>query len=197
MPPTLTPPIAAPSPDLFRRKQWTRDECRRLVEAGVLEPGRFELIQGDVVFKVRQNPPHVLVVTLVLRALVAIIGFDFVQTQAPVALDDHNEPEPDAAVLACPLREYLGLGTPTPGEVRLVVEIAHATLAADLTAKADLYARFGIGEYWVVDIVERRLSVHRQPSVDGYADVISYDENQSAAPLAAPTSSIRVADLLP
>lgn len=162
-----------------------------------MQEGRFELIEGDIVDKRGRKPPHVLVVTLVFRALAAIFGFDLIQSQAPVALDEHNEPEPDAAALVRPLREYLTRGTPTPEEVRLVVEIADTTLAADLTAKAALYARFGIAEYRVVDIAARRLVVHRQPGAGGYADVVSYSEAEEAAPLAAPHSTVRVADLLP
>jgi Uma2 family endonuclease len=38
------------------------------------------------------------------------------------------------------------------GSVALAVEVAATSLALDLERKAPLYARHGIGEYWVVDV---------------------------------------------
>ena len=57
--------------------------------------------------------------------------------------------------------------------------------------------------YWVsetdgtVAIPRRELIVFRGPSPDGYTDVQTYGESGSVAPLAAPDSDVRVADLLP
>lgn len=126
MPKTLAVPETLAEPVEWlprRRKRWNRAECAKLVESGLLSPGRFELLEGEILFKVGQKPPHVLGVTLILQVLFSIFGFEYVQSQAPVALNDENEPEPDAAVLERPLREYLDSGTPTPDQVRLVVEV--------------------------------------------------------------------------
>jgi Uma2 family endonuclease len=181
----------------FPRKKWTVRECRFLVDSGLLEAGKYELIGGDIVQKMGQNPPHVLVISLVLRALIGLFGFDYVQTQAPVMLDDEEEPEPDAAVLVHPLRHYLTQGTPTATDVRLLVEVSDSTLAGDTGTKARIYARYGIADYWVVNIPDRTVIVHRLPGPDGYASTISCDDAASITPLAAPNTLIRVADLLP
>lgn len=77
---------------------------------------------------------------------------------------------------------------PQPGEIRLVVEISSTSLAFDLTRKADLYARAGIADYWVLDLAGRRLIVHRQPEGGRYTQVIAYSEHEAVAPLAAPGS---------
>jgi Uma2 family endonuclease len=37
-------------------------------------------------------------------------------------------------------------------DVLLLIEVADSSLAFDQGTKRDLYARFGVGEYWVVDI---------------------------------------------
>ena len=199
MPPTLTPAAPAPPPDPFRRKRWTRDECRFLTESNVLEAGRYELIEGDIVYKVGQNPPHITVMNLVSRVLFRIFGGEFLQTQAPITLpgDEHNEPEPDAAVLNAPVPDVLRNRKAPPADIRLVVEVADTTLTGDLTVKASLYARFGIGEYWVIDIPGRRIVVHRQPAENGYGSVTAHGEEESIAPLTAPNAPVRVADLLP
>ena len=34
------------------RKLWTRDECRQLLDSGLLDEGRFGLIHGDIIPKV-------------------------------------------------------------------------------------------------------------------------------------------------
>lgn len=104
-----------------------------------------------------------------------------------------NEPEPDLVVLVKPSREYQN-ANPQPGDLRLVVEISDTTVGFDLTAKAELYARAGIIEYWVVDIAARRLIVHRDPREGLYRSIAAYSEQESVSPLAAPGSPFNVAD---
>ena len=82
-----------------------------------------------------------------------------------VAPEDNptNEPEPDLVVLAKPSGEYRERN-PRPSDLRLVVEISDSTLGFDLTVRAELYARAGIIEYWVVYVAARRLIVLRSSS---------------------------------
>lgn len=86
---------------------------------------------------------------------------------------------------------------PQPADLLLVVEIANTTLGFDLTTKARLYARAGIADYWVLDVPGRRLIVHRYPSGGEYRSVSSYDEEESVAPLAAPTAELLVGSVFP
>jgi Uma2 family endonuclease len=181
----------------FSRKKWTVREYHFLMDSGILEPGRYEVIGGDIVQKRGQNPPDVLVVSRVLRSLTALFGFDYMQTQAPVTLDEEEEPVPDVAVLVHPLRHYLTQGTPTASDVRLAIEVSDASRSRYVGIKARNYARYGIPEYWVVNIPNRTVIVHRQPGPTGYASVIPFDDTVTIAPLAAPNAVIRVADLLP
>ena len=101
------------------------------------------------------------------------------------------EPEPDVAVLRAPLEELMR--KPLPEDVLLLVEVAASTLAMDLSTKADLYARAGIADYWVLDVNQRRMIVHRDPVTGKYSSVVVYREDESVAPLAAPESHFRVA----
>jgi Uma2 family endonuclease len=90
-----------------------------------------------------------------------VFGAGFmVRAQLPLALGQHSEPEPDVAVV---------LGTPDdypddhPNTAILVVEVSDSRLAYDRTIKASLYAAAGIPEYWIVNLVERQLEIHREP----------------------------------
>lgn len=75
------------------------------------------------------------------------------------------------------------------------------TLAFDRLDKARLYARAGIAEYWIVNVRNRQVEVHRLPTDDGsgYADVRPFSEGESVRPLAAPAGAppLLVGDLLP
>lgn len=195
---TLSPPNTE-AEEAEDRIRWTRADCARLVRSGVLDGARYELIEGDIVRKMK-NRPHVVALALLIRWLNAVFGDLFVQVQDPmdVAASDnrHNAPEPDAAVLARPVADYTD-AAPGPGDVRLLVEVADATLRRDTGVKARLYARAGVGDYWVLDVAERRLLVHREPDAGRYAEIVAYAENESIAPLTAPENTVRVADLLP
>jgi Uma2 family endonuclease len=181
------------------RKRWTRDECRRIVEAGLIDGAAHELIGGDILVRPRQTEPHVYACHELFSALAGVFGVRFVRFRAPVALDDRNEPEADAAVTLRPDAEYLTRGTPTPADIRLAVEVSDTTLRFDTTAKALLYARAGIPEYWVLDLNGRRLLVHTDPGQSGYASVTTLGETDTVLPAGAPAAGapVRVAALLP
>ena len=185
------------APTETERKRWTRDECRRLMELGILEEARFELIHGDIVPKMTQHERHIYACKQVQKVLEAIFGTDFVRLAAPIAIGEYEEPEPDAAVMHRPLGDYLRLGTPLPTQVRLVVEVSDRTLRQDLTAKKAQYGGAGIEEYWVVNINARALHVFRQPAESGYAQETVFGLSESVHPLAAPDAIVAVAALLP
>jgi len=179
------------------RKKWTRDECRRLVEMGLLPAGKFELIHGDIIPKMTQHERHIYVCKQVQKALEAIFGVDYVRLANPIAIGKHEEPEPDAAAMLRPSVDYLRMGTPLPAEVRLTVEVSDSTLQWDLNTKKEQYGSAGISEYWVVDIPNRLLHVFREPVADGYATETILTPEDEVRPLAAPDAAVRVADLLP
>ena len=81
----------------------------------------------------------------------------------------------------------------------MIVEISLTTLKFDRTCKARLYAAAGVADYWIVNLEERVLEVHRQPSTRTgvYANIQTFDAKASLSPLAVPDASIAVADLLP
>ncbi len=158
---------------------------------------RLELVDGELISKMGKKRPHVNALVAVQAWLVRTFGEQFVNPEAPIDVapedDPTNEPEPDLVVLAKPSREFRD-ANPTPSDLRLVVEISDSTLGFDLTTKAELYARAGIVEYWVVDVAARRLIVHRDPREGLYRLVTAYSDQETASPLASPHSDFRVED---
>jgi Uma2 family endonuclease len=154
-----------------RRKRWTRQEAERLSELFPLE--RYELIEGELINKMGQNPLHALLVAVLMDLfLKAFPGR--VRVQTSIALPDpdgrYSEPEPDLAVLLSDVREFRDRH-PGPEDIGLLVEVADTTLNTDRDVKGRLYAHARIAEYWIVDVQRRSTLVCRNPAADGYASV--------------------------
>ena len=192
---TEHPPIVAPFDP--PRKRWTREECELMVKSG-LDLERLELIGGDLIAKMGKNRPHVNASATLAAWLYGIFGFDFVLQEAPINIapfdNPTNEPEPDLCVMCKPYREFR-TENPGPADLHLLIEISDSTLDFDLRKKAQLYARAGVIEYWVVDVNRQRLIVHRDPSVGAYQSITEYSGSEQVAPLAAPQSSLIVASI--
>jgi Uma2 family endonuclease len=119
-----------------------------------------------------------------------------VMVQAPLALGLEAEPEPDLAVVRGEWRDFVA-GPPSTAE--LVIEVSDSTLAFDQGTKANLYARAGIAEYWIINLPERVLEVRRRPDParGEYQSISRHGSAEAVAPLADPTVTIAVRDLLP
>jgi Uma2 family endonuclease len=186
-----------------RTHQWTRAEYDRLIEIGVFQPGEpVELLGGELVVAEPQSSLHYTAIRLVEDALRCAFGSGWqVRTQGPIALDDESEPEPDVAVAAGSVRDYR---REHPTRPVLVVEVSASSLGLDRSHKGSLYARAGLGDYWIVNLESRVLEVYREPVTDSaaafgwkYSAVRMLGGDESVRPLAAPDALVRVADLLP
>ncbi len=183
-------------------RRWTRKEYAQLGEAGILDDDPVELIGGDLIVSEPKGTSHATAVRLAAHALRAVFGAGWIVcVQDPVALDDESEPEPDVAVVRGELRDYRHQH---PSEAALIVEIAESSLDFDRRRKGSLYARAGVRDYWIVNLVAARLETHREPISDAsapsgwrYRVVESLAPPASVSPLAKPEASIAVADLLP
>ena len=185
-----------PAPNPFR---WTRRHCRSAVDANILV-GRYELVEGEVIAKMGQGPLHAFVITRLTVWLSLLFGADFVRFQLPMRMlgadSETSEPEPDAVVLSRPATEFLQ-ENPGAEDAIFVVEVSDTTLSFDRNTKAALYARAGIPEYWIVDVVGRRIFVHRQPALSGYGELLAYSVWEEITTLVHSEQPVRVADLLP
>lgn len=71
------------------------------------------------------------------------------------------------------------------------------SLGKDRGAKLPAYARNSIPEYWILNLMDNQLEVYREPSGEDYRDTRILRVGDEVSPLAAPSATIRVANLLP
>jgi len=168
-----------------------------MLDAGLFAGQRLELIEGDLIDKMGQNPPHAYLIQILHLFLAKIFGGERVRAQIPIEAgvtdQERSLPEPDFAILVEPRGDYQRRH-PRGDELSLVIEVADTTLQFDTTTKRDLYARAGVPEYWVLDINGRRLIAHRNPSRGKFGQIETVPEN---AAVSAGGTQIPVSELLP
>lgn len=187
----------------IRTRRFSRAEYDRLIELGVFQPrDPIELIGGELMVAEPQGAQHYTAIMTTARALEAAFGPGWtVRTQGPIGLDDDSEPEPDVAVVPGSLDDY---ARAHPSRPVLTVEVSESSLVVDRKHKGSLYARAGLADYWVLNLVDRVLEVYREPVRDAsapfgwrYAGTEVFDASARVAPLAAPGASIPISRLLP
>ena len=173
-----------------------------MTNAGLFAGQRYELIDGDLIDKMGQNPPHALAVAELQDWLTTVFGQGHVRTQLPIEIAatdrERSWPEPDLAVAVEDSRQFFRSRHPRGDELLLVIEVADSTARHDLTTKRDIYARAGVPEYWVLDLASRKLIVHRKLSSQGqYTEILSLDETEAASLSGHPDATLAIARLLP
>ena len=189
-------------PFMLARK-WTRLEYDRLVEAEFLGPeDHIELLGGHMIVKEPQYSPHATSICLLQRVLIDTFGAGWtVRAQMPVALDEESEPEPDVSVVPGDPRDYRDAHPERPA---LIVEVALSRLRFDREHKGSLYARAGIVDYWIVNLIDRTVEVYRDPGADltalygwRYMSVERFSPSSVITPIEVPAAPIPVAALIP
>jgi Uma2 family endonuclease len=189
--------------DAIRTRRWTRAEYDHLIDIGVFRPEEcLELLGGQLVVNEPQNSAHYTAIGLAEDALRAVLPQGWlVRSQGPIELDDESEPEPDVTVAPGDRRSY---SRRHPARPALVVEVAESRLAFDRDHKGSLYARAGLADYWIVNLVDRVLEVYRRPVPDPaaafgwrYASKETLSAGSSVELLAVPGARVLVRDLLP
>lgn len=183
-------------------RKFTVEEYARMGEAGVFGWNeRVELIEGEIIPVSPQNRRHASRTARLTTWFVTEFGKTHeIRVQLPLTLGSHSEPEPDFALV----RFEVADGAPRhPGSADLVLEIADSSLAFDRNEKASLYAKAGIAEYWVLNLVNSRLEVRRGPAENdelaygwGYSSLTILAPGQVVSPLFAVEVIFPVSDLL-
>jgi Uma2 family endonuclease len=155
-----------------RQHLITVDELYRMGELGLLAPdARVELIEGVIIDMPTPGIPHCWVVDLLTTQLVMAVGDDaIVRAGGTVRLSNWTAVLPDFALLRARENGY-DEAEPAGPDLLLAIEVSDSTLRQDMETKRKLYARHGVQEYWVVDINNALLHVHRGRTDLSYADV--------------------------
>lgn len=168
-----------------------RVEYARLVDAGVFENERVELLDGEIVVMSPIGPPHNAAVQWLTELLVlALHGKASVRPQMSFAASEYSQPEPDLTVV--PRSSYL---TGHPGEAHLIIEVSDSSLAYDRGRKLRVYARCGVREYWIVNVRDQRIQVYTAPEGEAYTVAQSFERGQAIRIGAFPDVEIRLHDV--
>jgi Uma2 family endonuclease len=179
------------------RHRLSVDAYYRMAEAGILtDPHRVELIDGEIIDLPAIGSPHAAITNRLARLFSRTLRDEvaLVSVQSPLRLDAYNEPEPDLMVLR-PRGDGYRASHPGASDVLLLIEVSESSLAYDRSAKLPLYARFGVPEVWIVDLIGTAVEVYREPREGAYA---SRERLTSGllAPALIPGGTIDVAHVL-
>lgn len=197
-----TAPVVVPNSPLPARR-ITVAEYHALISDGTLgENDRVELLEGRIVPKMTHNPPHDGTIQIISKRLRRFLPPQWdLRIQSAISTPD-SEPEPDLAIVRDREQDYL-VRHPDSRDIGLLIEVAESSLDQDRLEKKQIYARAGIGTYWIVNLVESRVEVFTEPSGPaadpGYRNrtVFEGEELVSLTLDGCEVARIRAADLLP
>jgi len=184
-------------PGGIEKRRFTVDEYYAMARAGILsERDRVELIDGQILAMTPIGPAHAAAVARATQALMrSVADRAIVWTQNPIRVDAFSEPQPDLALLR-PRKDFYRTAHPGPVDILLVVEIGDASLRYDRQIKAPLYARYGIVEYWLVDLAAGTVTSYSSSEGAGYRSVAVHARGEILAPIALPACTLTVEDLI-
>jgi Uma2 family endonuclease len=111
-----------------------------------------ELIKGRFVVSPSPNVLHQTIIGLLLENLLAAArktGSKAIVSPMDVTLSDDTILQPDLLYVSKPRRHIIKQRVEGPPD--LAIEIISGTSRRDRVEKLDLYARYGVAEYWIVE----------------------------------------------
>jgi Uma2 family endonuclease len=150
-------------PEWRRLRRFTSADYHRMLDLGIIDrEERLELLDGYLVLKMSQAPPHRTAVTCLTYRLPPRLPRGWlVMVHCPISLGI-LDPEPDGVVVRGEIADYLAR-PPVVGDFGIVIEVSDSSLLMDRSAKGRIYAREGIPVYWIVNLVDRQVEVYTDP----------------------------------
>jgi Uma2 family endonuclease len=167
-----------------------------MAAAGVLtHEDHVELIEGEIFTMPPVGTQHSGITGRLIKLLVLSVGDAAILLPRPtLPLGKFSAPQPDLVVLK-PREDFYSHSYPLPADVLLLIEIAASSLGFDQGVKRSVYARSGIDEYWVVDVIGEQLFRYRNPSGGAYTDIGNFANGDVVAPRALPGIGVPVSAL--
>lgn len=170
-------------------------DYNRIADAGMLDDHKVELIRGAIVEMAAIGSPHSWTIMRLTRLFAPLMleKRAHLSVQNPLRLDHYSEAEPDVVLVSWDADQAVH---PRPVDALLVIEVADRSLGFDRAVRRLLCAEAGIGDYWIVNLVDRVVEVHRDPGPDGYRQITPLSSGR-IAPLTIPDFDLAIAEMLP
>ncbi|MFN5895575.1 MAG: Uma2 family endonuclease, partial [Dolichospermum sp.] len=152
-------------------KSFTLEEYHQLTEIGFFKEDdscarrrhHIQLINGELIEMVSKSRAHETCLRNLLRELPKMIGDrGTLQSQAPITIPPKSEPEPDFAIIKNRDDNYLS-SHPQGTDILLVIEVADSSIDYDQKVKIPLYAKAGIVDYWIFNLLDNCLECYSEP----------------------------------
>ena len=183
--------------------RWTREEFHQMGEARLFDGQRVILMEGEILVMPPIGDLHAGIVTVASAVLRDVFGPGFfVREEKPFDVGKATDPQPDIAVIAGTMRDFLYRGLT---EAALIVEVSDSTINYDRRQKASLYAKAGIADYWIINLDHKppQVEVYRLPLPDetqaygaGYTERAVHQSGEVIQPVGS-SNPIAVSALLP
>ena len=183
---------------ILRKRRFSFDECYKIGEAGIFAADeRLELIAGCIIVREPIGSRHAGTVDRLTRLWTSRIGGRaIVRIRNPVRFaKEDSEVQPDVMLLR-PRDDFYSTAHPVSADVLLLIEVADTTVRLERRVRLPLYARVGVQEAWLCDLVSQRVEVYREPVGRRYRAVQTLTRGEALASLAFPDVALIVDDLL-
>ncbi|MFN9400036.1 MAG: Uma2 family endonuclease [Dolichospermum sp.] len=191
-------------------KSFTLEEYHQLTEIGFFKEDdscarrrhHIQLINGELIEMVSKSRAHETCLRNLLRELPKMIGDrGTLQSQAPITIPPKSEPEPDFAIIKNRDDNYLS-SHPQGTDILLVIEVADSSIDYDQKVKIPLYAKAGIVDYWIFNLLDNCLECYSEPYQNksgefGYANRRIVLPNQAISLPCFPDLSLDLSKVFP
>ena len=189
----MNAPLVTRAAEGWDRRAFTVAEIFAMERAGILDDeGGYELWEGEIVPMSPKKNRHEIWKREVDRWLQRGLPDSFaVAVEPSLYLSDITFLESDILIHETRLAPEDVRGP----DVLLAIEVSDSTIARDLGPKARLYARHGVGVYWVLDADGRGALIQTEPGPDGYGRIEARAADAVLTLPFQPALTIRLADL--
>lgn len=175
-----------------------------LIECGEIgADDAIELLEGWMVDKMPKGSLHDYSLGCTQDRVTPMLPFEWIAFNQSALTTDESEPEPDFMIVRGPRSRYLKRH-PKPEEVGMTLEVSDSSLSRDREKKGRIFARAGIENYWIINLIENVIERYSQPGIgnDGLPAYLKRDDfaRGTNIPLildGQTIGEIAVADLLP
>ncbi len=180
------------------KKLFTVEEYEELGRTNVIpEDSRVELIEGEIIHMSPIGDLHHACVNRLNAIFSKRLKNEeaIVSIQNPIQLGEKSQPLPDVTTLK-PCEDFYARGKPRAKDILLLIEVADTSLQYDREEKIPLYAKYGIIEVWLVNLITQKLEVYRESTSTGYENVYYYDVSKNISPILFPDLTIAISNVI-